>query len=32
MPNFERYVALLESVAADIDTRHANLANELFQP
>ena len=28
MPNFERYVALLESVAADIDTRHANIANK----
>ena len=27
MPNFERYVALLESVASDIDTRHVKLAD-----
>ena len=28
MPDFELYVALLESVAADLDTRHAKIANK----
>ena len=27
MPDFERYVALLESVATDLDTRHAKITN-----
>ena len=26
MPDFDQYFALLESIAADIDTRHVKLA------